>query len=104
VLRKDYGAAGKAFGNVLDIDPNHARAHYGMGTTLMAYKKFDEAVDEYYAALTLDPTLGDPTVNPQAINNELLTLVKLKIFEREAESLGLPLVDVSEDKAGTRKK
>lgn len=104
VLRKDYSAAARAFGHVLAIDPNHARAHYGMGTTLSADKRFDDAIEEYYTALTLDPSLGDPAVNPQAISNELLTLVKLRIYERQAQSLGLPLVDVSDEKGGNSNK
>ena len=45
-------------------------------------------------ALTLDPTLGDPSVNPAAANNDRLMTVRMLIYREAAGSAGLPLAEV----------
>ena len=44
-------------------------------------------------ALTIDPTLGDPAINPQAANNEKLMAVRMLLY-KEQGTLGVPLVTV----------
>ena len=85
------GAAESAFQKCVSIDPNHALAHYNLGTVYDSKKEYDAAVEEYRRALVLDPGLGDPRKNPQVVNNEHLLAVKLQIYSNQAGALGLPL-------------
>jgi tetratricopeptide (TPR) repeat protein len=91
---REFPAAAKAYEQALRIDPSSAFAHYNLGAVFDQMDKYEAAIDEYRIALTLDPTLGDPAVNPQAANNERLLAVKLMLYEEQAGSLGLPLIDV----------
>ncbi len=90
--RGDVTTAAKAFENALEIDQNNARGHYNLGAAYDQMDKYEEAIQEYKRALTLDPSLGDPTVNPQAANNKRLLAVKLMLYREQQGSLGLPLV------------
>ncbi len=44
----------------LKYDPRFATAHYHLGRTLEAEDRDNEAIDEYRAAISLDPTLIEP--------------------------------------------
>ena len=55
---------------------------------------YDDAIEEYKIALTIDPTLGDPAINPQAANNEKLMAVRMLLYKEQSGNLGLPLVTV----------
>jgi tetratricopeptide (TPR) repeat protein len=92
--------AGQSFQKVLKLDPTNARAHYNLGA-VYAESDYDRAIREFTAALTLDPSLGDPKVNPQAANNDLLVPVKLMLYQAQEGSVSLPLVPVKEDNEGT---
>lgn len=87
-------AAAGAYVEVLGIDPNHAYAHYNLGAVLDELGEYDDAIEEYKLALMLDPSLGDPAVNPQAANNEKLMAVRMLLYKEQAGNLGLPLVTV----------
>jgi tetratricopeptide (TPR) repeat protein len=93
----ETGPAESAFRKCLDIDPNHALAHYNLGTVYDTQKRYDDAIEEYRRALVLDPSLGDPRKNPQVVNNEHLLAVKLEIYANQAGSLGLPLKQMQPD-------
>jgi len=92
--------AGQSFQKVLKLDPTNARAHYNIGA-VYAESDYDRAIQEFTAALTLDPSLGDPKVNPQAANNDLLVPVKLMLYQAKEGSVALPLVPLKEDNDGT---
>ena len=98
---RNHSAAASAFGHALTLDPNHAVAHYNLGAALDEMNKYEAAVAEYKAALTLDPSLGDPTYNPQSANNELLLAVKLMLYQEQAGSLSVPLLDLTTGKLPT---
>jgi len=91
----DRTGAASAFGRALSINPNNAVAHYNMGAVLDELNKYEEAVQAYKTALALDPSLGDPRYNPQAANNDLLLAVKLMLYQDQAGSLAVPLLDVT---------
>ena len=90
----NLSAAEANFARALTLDPNSAMAHYNLGSTLHEMDKYEEAIFEYKIALGLDPSLGDPAHNPSAAHNDLLTAVKLLLYQEQAGSLSLPLLDV----------
>ncbi len=90
----NLNAAAGAYVEVLGIDPNHAFAHYNLGAVLDEMGEYDDSIEEYKLALQIDPTLGDPAVNPQAANNEKLMAVRMLLYKEQAGSVGLPLVTV----------
>ena len=90
----NLSAAAKHFSQALTLDPNNAMAHYNLGSTLHEKGKYEDAIWEYKIALGLDPSLGDPARNPSAAHNDLLTSVQLLLYQEQAGSLSLPLLDV----------
>jgi len=90
----NLSAAATSFSRALTLDPNSAMAHYNLGSTLKEMNKYEDAVMEYKIALALDPALGDPARNPSAAYNDLLTAVKLLLYQEQSGSLSLPLLDV----------
>jgi len=84
----------EAYSQALRINRNNAVAHYNMGASYDELGKYDRALESYKTALTLDPTLGDPAVNPQAATNERLNVVRLMLYQEQAGSIGLPMLDV----------
>ena len=99
----NLGAAAGAYSEALGINPNHAYAHYNLGAVLDEMGEYDSAIEEYRLALMIDPTLGDPAINPQAANNEKLTAVRMMLYKEQAGNLGLPLVTVPNGEVGDKK-
>ena len=93
----DYSAAMTAYGQVLRLDSNNALAHYNVATVLDTQRKYEDAIEAYAVALTLDPALGDPRQNPQAANNPRLLAVKLMLYRQGAGNIGTPLVAIPEE-------
>ncbi len=98
----DPSTAALSFSKALSINPNSAVAHYNLGAAFDEMNRYDDAVAEYRTALTLDPLLGDPAVNPQAANNDLLLAVKLMLYQTQVGSLSVPLIDIPIDQAGAQ--
>ena len=90
--------AGQSFQKAIRLDPNNAKAHYNLGA-VYARSDYDKAIKEFTTALTLDPSLGDPTINPQAANNDLLVPVKMMLYQSQEGSVTLPLVPVEGERA-----
>jgi tetratricopeptide (TPR) repeat protein len=90
----DASKAISAYSKALSINPNNALAHYNLGAVHESMGRYRGAIQEFKTALNLDPTLGDPAYNPQAADNDLLLAVKLMLYQEQAGSLGLPLLDV----------
>lgn len=95
----DLDRAAGAYTRALRLDPNNAFAHYNLGAALDILGKYEDALEEYRIALTLQPSLGDPETNPQAANNERLTAVKVMLYQEQAGSIGLPLVELPRGQA-----
>lgn len=53
-------AAAAEFNRVLEVEPDHARAHWLLATALERSRKKDEATAHYRRAAELDPALGAP--------------------------------------------
>ena len=86
-----------AYEKARKLDVNNAQAHYGIGVVHDSMRNYDAAVDSYVRALALDPTLGDPKKNPQAANNDRLTVVKLLLYQASGGAKSLPLAGGPED-------
>jgi predicted O-linked N-acetylglucosamine transferase (SPINDLY family) len=54
--RGDYAGAEECFRHATALSPNHAAAHYGLGSSLLAQKKFTDAADSFKTALRLNPS------------------------------------------------
>ncbi len=76
------GAAKSAFQHALKIEPFHALAFYNLGLAHQSENNYEGALDNLERALLLDPTLGDPRINGQATNNELLPMVRHRVYLR----------------------
>ena len=93
--RLGHSADAKAsFSKAVGIDPNFALAHYNLGAALDAEGSYDEALAEYTRSLELDPTLRDPRVNPQVVNNDSILAVSMMLYQRQTGALALPLVEL----------
>ncbi len=79
----------------LSLDPNHALAHYVLGTVHDENRKFERAIEEYRTALLLDPRLGDASFNPLVADNAHINLVKMLNYRDQAGSVGLPIVTMT---------
>jgi len=80
-----------AYEKALKLDPNKAITHYDIGVVHDYMRNYDEAVDAFTRALALDPSLGDPKVNPLAVNNERLLVVNLLLYQAREGGLAMPL-------------
>lgn len=90
-LRLGDSGAKASFQRAIALDPAHALAHYNLGTLHDAAGAYDDAIEEYTRALMLDPRLGDPVYNPQAVHNERLLVVRLGLYAQQTKTLGLPV-------------
>lgn len=80
-----------AYEKALDLDPNRALTHYDIGVVHDYMRNYDHAVDSFTRALALDPSLGDPKVNPLAVNNDRLMVVNLLLYQAREGGLAMPL-------------
>ncbi|MCK4558040.1 MAG: protein kinase [Candidatus Aminicenantes bacterium] len=51
---KEYSKAYNQYKKVLELEPGHFEAQFGLANTLKAQEKFDEAIPEYEKAIALD--------------------------------------------------
>lgn len=70
--------AQKELEQVLSIDPDHAWAHYQLGTVLHEQRRRRAAIDHYSRAFYANPDLLLPRVNPHIVENDLATDALLK--------------------------
>jgi Tfp pilus assembly protein PilF len=93
-VRLGEPGARTSFQRAIALQPGHALAHYNLGTMLDAAGSYDAAIEEFTRALTLDPRLGDPAHNPQAVHNQRLLVVRLGLYGNKAKTLGLPMTSM----------
>lgn len=71
--RGDTEAARELYLEVVRLDDQHAWAHYQLGTILEDESRRQEAIESYARALAIDPELYFADVNPQIVDNALVT-------------------------------
>jgi hypothetical protein len=86
------GNAKSAYRKALDLDPTNGMAYYGLGVVADESREYEEAIEYYRRALLIDPSLADPKVNPQVVNNQRLLVVKLLLSQDRAGAMSLPLL------------
>jgi tetratricopeptide (TPR) repeat protein len=84
--------ARQLYEKVVELDPRHAWAHYQLGA--LAERRGDKprAVREYAQAFRLDPQLAFRQVNPQIVDNGLVTESLLQAYRRSAEGGEAPAI------------
>jgi len=85
--RKEKREALRLYDRVVELQPNHAWAHYQIGTLYEGWDQESKAVEHYARAFALDPQLAFKEVNPQIVENALVTRAMLRAYE---ESPGPP--------------
>src|SRR5579884_1029611 len=60
----DMQGAFREFQTALQMDPGFAEAHHAMGLVLhLSFKRYDEAIEHYRAALEIRPDFSEAKVN-----------------------------------------
>lgn len=85
LLLQQRGEAKQAldfYRQVLEAQPEHAWAHYQAGALYEAGGQTSRAVGEYARAFSLDPQLAFREVNPQIVDNKLVTQAMLQAYRQ----------------------
>lgn len=85
LLLQQRGEAKQAldfFHQALEVQPEHAWAHYQSGAIYEASGQTAKAVSEYARAFSLDPQLAFREVNPQVVDNKLVTQAMLQAYRQ----------------------
>jgi hypothetical protein len=86
LLLQQRGEAREAlrlYRQVLEIQPEHAWAHYQVGSLYEAWESESRAIEHYARAFSLDPQLAFPEVNPHIVENQLVTEAMLRAYQEE---------------------
>ena len=81
--RGDLRDAYDLYERAVKADPNHAWAHYQLGTIQEVRGQTSKAVDSYARAFALDPQLAFPEVNPNIVDNKLVTQAMLRAYRSD---------------------
>jgi hypothetical protein len=68
---------------LVKVEPSHAWGHYQLGTLYENAGQESKAIDSYAQAFALDPQLAFPEVNPQIVDNKLVTEAMLRAYKSE---------------------
>ncbi len=88
--RKEKREALRLYDRVVDLQPNHAWAHYQIGTLYEGWDQDTRAIEHYARAFALDPQLAFKEVNPQIVENELVTEAMLRAYDETPGSPQAP--------------
>jgi len=84
------GEARQLFEKVIELEPRHAWAHYQLGALLERKGDRSRAVREYAQAFRLDPQLAFREVNPQIVENGMVTESLLLAYRRQSSASAAP--------------
>jgi Flp pilus assembly protein TadD len=80
------------YDKVIAIEPQHAWAHYQLGTLYEGKGDKTRAINEYAQAFSLDPQLAFREVNPQVVENNLVTESLLVAYRRQSAASEAPAI------------
>ncbi len=72
--------------------PDHAWAHYQLGTVQAGRGNRGSALRSFSKAFRLDPRLTDPRVNPHIVDNALTTAAMLRAFSAISPAAAAPRI------------
>lgn len=81
--RSERKEAMELYQRLVKVEPSHAWGHYQIGTLQEIAGQESKAIDSYARAFALDPQLAFPEVNPQIVDNKLLTEAMLRAYKSE---------------------
>jgi Flp pilus assembly protein TadD len=84
--------ARQLYEKVLEIEPGNAWAHYQLGTIYERKGDKSRAVRQYAQAFSLDPQLAFREVNPEIVENGLVTESLLLAYRRHSAATEAPSV------------
>jgi tetratricopeptide (TPR) repeat protein len=90
--RGELRDAMKLYEHAADLDPRHAWVQYQMGSIHETWRQRSKAVDAYARAFALDPQLAFAEVNPQIVENKLVTESMLRAYRSDYAHLQAPKV------------
>jgi len=85
--RGEHRAALKELEIVVETMPEHAWAHYQIGTIYERWGLDGRAVRSYARAFRIDPSLADARINPHVLDNRLMERAMLRAHEKAADAL-----------------
>ncbi|HUR82791.1 MAG TPA: tetratricopeptide repeat protein [Thermoanaerobaculia bacterium] len=99
--RGDEGGARRAYMATVHYKPGHALALFQLGLVEEKLQHTDRAVNLIAKALTINPRLIDPGVNPRILDTQLLHLALIKMYPDAHERASMQFQGVTG--AGTRR-
>jgi tetratricopeptide (TPR) repeat protein len=81
--RGDEGGARRAFARTVHYKPGHAMALFQLGLIEEKLKHSDRAVELYAKALSINPALIEPDVNPRVLDTELVHRALIANYGKE---------------------
>ena len=81
--RGDEGGARRAFSRTVHYKPGHAMALFQLGLIEEKLKHTDRAIELYAKALSINPALIEPSVNPRVVDTELIHRALLALYGKE---------------------
>jgi tetratricopeptide (TPR) repeat protein len=81
--RGDEGGARRAYMATVHYKPGHSMALFQLGLIEEQLKHTDRAVELFAKALSINPSLIEPDVNPRVLDSHLIHLALLAKYDRE---------------------
>lgn len=81
--RGDEGGARRAFARTVHYKPGHAMALFQLGLIEEKLKHTDRAIELYAKALSINPTLIEPSVNPRILDTRLVARALILMYAKE---------------------
>lgn len=79
----DEGGARRAFQRTVHYKPGHAMALFQLGVIEERLKHTDRAIELYAKALSINPALIEPDVNPRVLDSHLIYRALIEKYGRE---------------------
>lgn len=80
----------RLYRRVLELQPKHAWAWYQVGTLYEHWGQEGRAVEAYAGAFRIDPQLAFAEVNPQVVENDLVTRAMLRAYQEGYDAPQVP--------------
>ncbi|MCB9377862.1 MAG: tetratricopeptide repeat protein [Holophagales bacterium] len=85
--RDEHRAALKELEIVVEKEPEHAWAHYQIGTIYQRWGRDGRAVRSYARAFRFDPSLAEARINPHVLDNPLIERALLEAHANASDAL-----------------